>query len=162
MAGVSQIRSGNSTFETTQFVNPTTSLTVNTGNDGETVTVARLDNGFTAPTLTVRLESSGTPIAAPSNLTVTLSARVDVSEAGYTVPPGSVVPQPGTANLLDGGKRSADIVADDKVICYGLRVQQLHGLTAAHPNIMMTILSNLTRDFSERLRHANQAIRSLE
>jgi hypothetical protein len=27
---------------------------------------------------------------------------------------------------------------------------------------MVTILSNLTRDFSERLRHANEAIRSLE
>jgi hypothetical protein len=27
---------------------------------------------------------------------------------------------------------------------------------------MVTILANLTRDFSERLRHANEAIRSLE
>jgi hypothetical protein len=31
----------------------------------------------------------------------TLSAPVDVSELAYTVPAGNVVPQPGTANLLD-------------------------------------------------------------
>ncbi|MBI1918453.1 MAG: DUF4394 domain-containing protein, partial [Planctomycetes bacterium] len=47
--GLSQIRSGNGTFETTTFTNPTTSLTVNTGDDGETVTVAQLDSGFAAP-----------------------------------------------------------------------------------------------------------------
>jgi glutaminase len=31
-----------------------------------------------------------------------------------------------------------------------------------NPNIMITILRNLTRDFSERLRHANEAISALE
>jgi glutaminase len=62
----------------------------------------------------------------------------------------------GEMALLDDGKRSADIVADERVICYGLRVEQLHELTAEHPNIMITILSNLTREFSERLRHANE------
>jgi glutaminase len=68
----------------------------------------------------------------------------------------------GEMSLFGGGSRSADVVADEKVICYGLAVEELKELTAAHPNIMVTILSNLTRDFSERLRHANQAIRSLE
>ena len=58
--------------------------------------------------------------------------------------------------------RSADIIADERVICYGLRVEQLHELTAEHPNIMITILSNLTREFSERLRHANEEIGVLE
>ena len=48
------------------------------------------------------------------------------------------------------------------MICYGLRVEQLHELTAAHPNIMITILGNLTREFSERLRHANEEIGVLE
>jgi glutaminase len=67
----------------------------------------------------------------------------------------------GEMSLFGGGSRSADVVADEKVICYGLAVEELKELTAAHPNIMV-ILSNLTRDFSERLRHANQAIRSLE
>ena len=68
----------------------------------------------------------------------------------------------GEMSLFGGCSRSADVVADEKVICYGLAVEELKELTAAHPNIMVTILSNLTRDFSERLRHANQAIRSLE
>jgi glutaminase len=68
----------------------------------------------------------------------------------------------GEMALFDGGARSADVVADEKVICYGLAVEQLRELAATHPNIMVTILSNLTRDFSERLRHANEAIRSLE
>ncbi|MGC2409208.1 MAG: hypothetical protein WA441_04215 [Methyloceanibacter sp.] len=48
------------------------------------------------------------------------------------------------------------------MICYGLAVEQLQELAAAHPNIMVTILANLTREFSERLRHANEAIRTLE
>jgi glutaminase len=68
----------------------------------------------------------------------------------------------GEMALLDGGKRSADIVADERVICYGLRVEQLRELTAEHPNILITILSNLTREFSERLRHANEEIGVLE
>jgi glutaminase len=68
----------------------------------------------------------------------------------------------GEMALLDGGKRSADIVADERVICYGLRVEQLQELAAEHPSIMITILSNLTREFSERLRHANEEIGVLE
>jgi len=68
----------------------------------------------------------------------------------------------GEMALLDGGKRSADIVANERVICYGLGVEELHELSAEHPNIMITILSNLTREFSERLRHANEEISVLE
>jgi glutaminase len=64
--------------------------------------------------------------------------------------------------LFDGGARSADVIADDRVICCGVAVEQLQELAAAHPNIMVTILANLTREFSERLRHANEAIRTLE
>jgi glutaminase len=66
----------------------------------------------------------------------------------------------GEMALFDGCARSADLVADEKVICYGLAVEQLKELAVTHPNFMLTILSNLTRD--ERLRHANEAIRSLE
>jgi glutaminase len=64
--------------------------------------------------------------------------------------------------LLDGGKRSAEIVADERVVCYGLAVEEIQQLAVANPNIMITILGNLTRDFSERLRHVNEAIRTLE
>lgn len=68
----------------------------------------------------------------------------------------------GEMALLDGGKRSADVIANERVICYGLGVEELHELSADHPNIMITILSNLTREFSERLRHANEEISVLE
>jgi glutaminase len=68
----------------------------------------------------------------------------------------------GEMALLDGRTRSADIVADERVICYGLAVEQLQELAAERPNIMITILGNLTRDFSERLRHANDEISALE
>src|SRR5262245_56967100 len=68
----------------------------------------------------------------------------------------------GEMALFGGGARSADVVADQKLICYGFAVEQLKELAAVHPNIMMTILSNLTCDFSERLRHPKEAIRSLE
>jgi glutaminase len=68
----------------------------------------------------------------------------------------------GEMALLDGRTRSADIVADERVICYGLAVEQLQELAAERLNIMITILGNLTRDFSERLRHANNEISALE
>jgi glutaminase len=68
----------------------------------------------------------------------------------------------GEMALLDGGKRSADVVANEKVICYGLGVDELKELASEHPNVMIAILSNLTREFSERLRHANDEISVLE
>lgn len=68
----------------------------------------------------------------------------------------------GEMALLDGGLRSASAIADETVICYGLSVERIRELAADHPNIMITILGNLTRDFSERLRRANEEIRTLE
>ncbi len=68
----------------------------------------------------------------------------------------------GEMALLDRGDRSADVIADERVVCYGVAIEQLQELSATHPNIMVTILSNLTREFSERLRRANEAIRALE
>ena len=68
----------------------------------------------------------------------------------------------GEMALLDGGKRSADVIANEKVICYGLGVEELHELAEENPNVMIAILGNLTREFSERLRHANEEIRVLE
>jgi hypothetical protein len=34
--------------------------------------------------------------------------------------------------LFDGGARSADVIADDRVICCGVAVEQLQELAAAH------------------------------
>jgi glutaminase len=68
----------------------------------------------------------------------------------------------GEMALLDGGPRSADIIADETAICYGFAVAGLQELGQEQPNIMMTILANLTRDLSARLRRANQEIMALD
>ncbi|MFY9555523.1 MAG: HYR domain-containing protein, partial [Blastocatellia bacterium] len=48
--GFSQLRSQNGSFETTIFANPTTSLTINFGNDGEVVTIFQRDSLYAAMT----------------------------------------------------------------------------------------------------------------
>jgi hypothetical protein len=68
----------------------------------------------------------------------------------------------GEMALLDGGKRSADIVADERAVCYGFSVEALREVGKTNPNLMMTIMGNMMRDFSERLRRANDEIRALE
>ena len=61
----------------------------------------------------------------------------------------------GEMALLDGQARSADVVADERVVCYGFSVEALRELGRAHPNLIATILGNMMRDLSERLRRAN-------
>ena len=41
----------------------------------------------------------------------------------------------GEMALLDGGSRSADVIADEKVICYGLAVESLRELGGASTRI---------------------------
>lgn len=68
----------------------------------------------------------------------------------------------GEMALLDGGHRSADVVALEKVFCYGFSVDALREIGREHPNLLTTILANMMRDFSERLRRANDEVRALE
>jgi glutaminase len=68
----------------------------------------------------------------------------------------------GEMALLDGGRRSADVIADERVVCYGFSVEQLREIGRENPRIFTTILGNMMRDFSERLRRANDEIRALE
>lgn len=68
----------------------------------------------------------------------------------------------GEIALLDSGQRTADVIASERVVCYRLRVNELRELAAKKPNIVTAILSNLTREFSERLRRANYEISVLE
>ncbi|MDX2233606.1 MAG: glutaminase A [Hyphomonadaceae bacterium] len=84
---------------------------------------------------------------------VTRSVRVAVVEPGAAV---------GEMALLDGGPRSADVVADERVVCYGFGVEELRAGLAARPHILPVILANLARDLAERLRGANAHIRALE
>ncbi|MET0547154.1 MAG: glutaminase A, partial [Caulobacterales bacterium] len=85
----------------------------------------------------------------------TLQRSVRISSIG----PGQSF---GEMALLDGGKRSADVVADQKVVCYGFSVEELQEISRTTPSVLITILSNINRDMTERLRLANNEIRTLE
>jgi glutaminase len=96
--------------------------------------------------------------------TVTVQLRVKTGDNERIVRVASLGPGVsfGEMALLDGGRRSADVVADERVVCYGFSVEHLREIGATHPNIMTTILGNMMRDFSERLRRANDEVRALE
>lgn len=68
----------------------------------------------------------------------------------------------GEMALVEGGRRTADVFADDTVVCYVFSVDQINALRETHPQIPMTILANLVRSLSSRLHQANQEIRLLE
>ncbi|UPT61862.1 MAG: glutaminase A [Hyphomonadaceae bacterium JAD_PAG50586_4] len=67
----------------------------------------------------------------------------------------------GEMALLDGSPRSADVIADGRVIAYGFSIEEMMALSETHPRLLLTIFANLSRDFAERLRAANNEIRSL-
>lgn len=96
--------------------------------------------------------------------TVTVQLRIPHEDGERIVRVASLGPGLtfGEMALLDGGRRSADIVADERAVCYGFSVEQLREVGKEHPNLLMTILGNMMRDFSERLRRANDEIRALE
>jgi glutaminase len=98
-------------------------------------------------------------VLARGSVSVRIKTKGDRKKRVASIGPGLTF---GEMALLDGGKRSAEIIADERVVCYGLAVDEIQQLAVDHPNIMITILGNLTRDFSERLRHANEAIGTLE
>lgn len=69
----------------------------------------------------------------------------------------------GEMALLGGReKRSADVFADEPLLCYGFAVERINELTAEFPNIKATILGNVIKSLSDRLRIANREIRALE
>lgn len=68
----------------------------------------------------------------------------------------------GEMALLDRGRRSADVVADTRVICYAFSMDRIRELTEDQPRILATIMSNLVKNLSDRLRQANAQIRALE
>ena len=96
--------------------------------------------------------------------TVTVQLRIPHEDGERIVRVASLGPGLtfGEMALLDGGRRSADIVADERAVCYGFSVGALREVGKTHPNLLMTILGNMMRDFSERLRRANDEIRALE
>lgn len=76
-----------------------------------------------------------------------------------TIAPGVAF---GELAVLDGGTRSADVVAEEAAVCYVLPVAALDRLSARHPAIRARLVSNIARELSARLRRADAEIRSLE
>ena len=68
----------------------------------------------------------------------------------------------GEMALLDGGLRSANAVADTQVLAYGFAVEEVRRLSKERPQILETMLGNVVRSLSGRLRSANDQIAALE
>ena len=67
----------------------------------------------------------------------------------------------GEVALLDEEPRSATVTADEELVCYVLDDARFRTLTRAHPSIAITLLTNLSRELSRRLRKADAMISQL-
>jgi anti-anti-sigma factor len=72
-----------------------------------------------------------------------------------TFSPGTVF---GEMALLDRERRSATVTADEALACYVLERSRFDALGEEHPRIVMTLLANLAREMSLRMRRANRAL----
>lgn len=75
-----------------------------------------------------------------------------------TISPGLAF---GELALLDGGSRSADVIADKPTLCYLLPIVKLQALEKCHPDIHRKLILNIGRELSARLRRADAEIRAL-
>lgn len=75
-----------------------------------------------------------------------------------TISPGVAF---GELALLDGGRRSADVIADQTTRCFVLPLAELKTLAERYPEIEKKLIFNIAREISARLRRADAEIRSL-
>jgi glutaminase len=68
----------------------------------------------------------------------------------------------GEMALLDGGRRSADAIADMQVLCYAFSIAGIKEIAEQRPQLLNVILGNLFRTTSDRLRLANEQIQALQ
>ena len=94
------------------------------------------------------------------------SASVKIRLAGtdretrlVTFAPGTLF---GEIALLDTEPRSATITADEALVCYVLTADDFNAIKKSHPSIAITLLTNLGRELSSRLRRANRIIYQLD
>jgi glutaminase len=67
----------------------------------------------------------------------------------------------GELALLDGGRRSADVIAEEPTLCYRIPIAKLQALGECHPEIERKLIFNIAREVTARLRRADAEIRSL-
>jgi glutaminase len=75
-----------------------------------------------------------------------------------TISPGLAF---GELALLDGGTRSADVIADEPARCFVLPIADLQALGRRHPDTERKLIFNIARELSGRLRRSDAEIRSL-
>jgi CRP-like cAMP-binding protein len=63
--------------------------------------------------------------------------------------------------LMDQGNRSADIRAEEDIICYALSMERLNEMSVQFPNIRLQLLRNIAQELAGRLRRANDEIAAL-
>jgi glutaminase len=68
----------------------------------------------------------------------------------------------GEAALIDGGRRSATVVADGPVVLRSLSVDALDRLAMTHPHVHASLLAGLGPYHSEMLRRALGEISALD
>ncbi len=76
-----------------------------------------------------------------------------------SIGPGQAI---GEMALLDGGKRSANIVADGPVLAYIFSVESIRALSDDSPRIMEKILGNMVLSLTHRLRRTNDELSAME
>jgi SulP family sulfate permease len=91
------------------------------------------------------------------SITVVSSGLVQ-SQRLLSLSPGMMF---GETAMLDGGGRTADAVADEAACVYALTQLALDRLHAEEPQACSQVYRNVARHLSERLRHANEHLRSL-
>lgn len=68
----------------------------------------------------------------------------------------------GEMGLIDGEKRSASVVASEDGVCYSIDIEAFQALRKRSPDVVATLLLNLSQLFAGRLRMANLMISELE
>ena len=66
----------------------------------------------------------------------------------------------GEMALLDSQPRSATVSADETLVCHVLERRHFEAFAGAHPRAGMTLLSNLARALSLRIRQTNRTLGS--
>lgn len=95
-------------------------------------------------------------ILARGSVSVRLARQHGESRRVASLSVGTTV---GEMALLEGGRRSATIVADEVVSCYAITADGLQALVERHPRIALRLLVNLGAELSKRLRLTSDALR---
>jgi sulfate permease, SulP family len=85
------------------------------------------------------------------------SPNADIRLATFA--PGAIF---GELAILDEGVRSATILADTELVCFGLTNANFTALAKTSPDVAIRLLAAMARELSGRLRTANRTIHQLE